>query len=188
MIEKTIPWVNGMMTMICDRGHWQTDIEFDPDDFFGFLYEIEEIDTGKKYIGKKFFRHKRTKTKTNPSRFKDSGWREYTSSCEPLQEAIEQRGKDKFVFRIISLCVGKCQLTYEEYEAQIKADVLRAKLPDGSPKYFNRNIANKHFSGLEKQTEEAKARISAAKMGHPVSKESRANRAIRQQKRLNLPL
>lgn len=169
--------------MIGDYGHWATETEFNPDDFFGFIYEIEEIATGKLYIGKKFFRHKRKKTKSDKSRFKDSGWREYTSSCEPLQKAIEEKGKDQFKFRILSLCSGKSQLTYEEYEAQITRDVLRAKLPDGTPKYYNRNIANKHFAGLEKQTEETKAKLSAARMGWVPSVEARANMSIAQKAR-----
>lgn len=153
------------MMMTDNYGHWEVDIEFNPDDFFGFIYEIEEISTGKKYIGKKFFRHKRRKTKKDKSKFKDSGWREYTSSCLPLQEAIEQQGKEKFTFRILQLCSGKAQLTYEEYEMQIIRDVLRAKLPDGSPMYYNKNIGNKHFAGLEKQTIETREKMSTGRKG-----------------------
>lgn len=144
-------------------GHWDITQsgEFDPSDFFGFIYEIEEIATGKCYIGKKFFRHKRKKTKADKSKTKESDWKEYTSSCEPLKEAIELQGKDKFSFRIVSLCSGRCQLTYEENQLQFTRDVLRARLPNGDRKYFNKTIGHLLFAGIEKQTDASKAKMSA---------------------------
>jgi len=151
--------------MTANCGHWIIDIEFNPDDFWGFIYEIEEIATGRSYIGKKQFRFKRKKTKSNKSKTKESDWREYTSSCIPLQEAIETQGKDKFVFRMLSLCSGRCQLTYEENQLQFTRDVLRAKLPNGERKYWNKTIGHLLFAGVEKQTEEAKAKMSAARLG-----------------------
>lgn len=150
-----------------DTGHWNIEAvgEFDPSEFFGFIYEIEEVGTGRAYIGKKFFRFKRKKTKADPSRTKDSDWRDYTSSCVPLQEAIQEQGKDKFAFRILSLCSGRCQLTYEEQQMQFTHDVLRAKLPNGERKYWNRTIGHFLFAGVEKQTEETKRKISEALKG-----------------------
>lgn len=142
-------------------GHWQTEVEFDPNDFWGFIYEIEEISTSKLYIGKKQFRFKRKKTKANPSRTKESDWREYTSSCEPLKEAIKLQGKDNFIFRIITLCAGRSQLTYEENKLQYTRDVLRSKLPNGERKYFNKTIGHLLFAGVEKQTEASKEKMRA---------------------------
>ena len=147
-------------------GHWDTGefSEFNPDDFFGFIYEIEEIDTGRCYIGKKFFKHKRKVTKSDKSKFKESNWKDYTGSCEPLNETIELRGKDKFAFRILSLCSGKSQLTYEECQLQYTKDVLRSKLPNGERKYFNKTIGHLLFAGVEKQTDESRAKIAATKL------------------------
>lgn len=171
--------MRGMMrTANC--GHWIIDIEFNPDDFWGFVYEIEEIATGRSYIGKKQFRFKRKKTRSNKSNTKESDWKEYTSSCIPLQEAIETQGKDKFVFRMLSLCSGRCQLTYEENQLQFARDVLRAKLPNGERKYWNKTIGHLLFAGVEKQTEDAKAKISAAHRGVRESVEARANMSIGQ--------
>jgi hypothetical protein len=156
-------------------GHWDTGEfgEFNPDDFWGFIYEIEEIATGRSYIGKKQFRFKRKKTKSNPSKTKESDWREYTSSSVPLQEAIESQGKDKFTFRILSLCSGRCQLTYEENQLQFSRDVLRAKLPNGERKYFNKTIGHLLFAGVEKQTEAARVKISAFQKIRPVEERRR---------------
>lgn len=140
--------------MATDYGHWdisQTG-EFDPKDFFGFIYLIEERTTGKAYIGKKFFVHKRQKTKANASRTKESDWRTYTSSSESLNDMIEELGKDAFAFRILKLCSGKCELGYTEEEMQYAHDVLRARLPNGERKFFNRTVGYKNYAGLEKQT------------------------------------
>ena len=144
-------------------GHWDTALvgEFDECQLWGFVYEIEDRLTGKSYIGKKNFRIKRQKTKKDPSRTKDSGWREYCSSCKPLCEAIVERGPSDFIFRILLLCAGKCMLSYEEESVQRARDVLRARLPNGDRKFYNNVIGYKNFNGLEKQTLETKRLRSA---------------------------
>lgn len=129
--------------------------EFDPADWFGFIYQITDLDTGKAYVGKKQFKHKRQKTKANKSRTKESDWRDYLSSCEPLQEAIQERGVTRFRFVILQLCSGKCELSYTEQQWQFNADVLRATLPNGEHKFYNRTIAHFNYAGLEKQTAES---------------------------------
>ena len=114
-----------------EYGHWDVSLvgDFNSYEFFGFIYEIEEIDTGRLYIGRRQFR---TKTKSRIT------WREYTSSSEELCSLIRDRGKQHFAFRIIMLCVGKCQLTYEEESLQFKCDVLRSRLDNGEKTYFNK--------------------------------------------------
>lgn len=143
-----------------DAGHWNIDEVglFDPDEFFGFIYVITQRSTGRAYLGKKFFKHKRKKTLKNKSRTKESDWRDYTSSSELLNELITECGKDDFEFRILTLCTGRCMLTYSELEQQFAHDVLRARLADGSRKYFNGTIGHLNYSGIEKQTQEALSR------------------------------
>jgi hypothetical protein len=140
-----------------DAGHWNIDAvgEFEPADYRGFIYEITQKSTGKSYIGKKVFRFKRKKTLKNKSRTKESDWRDYTSSSELLNEAIDECGMDDFEFRILTLCTGQCMLTYCELEQQFAHDVLRARLPNGERKYFNNTIGHMNYSGIEKQTQEA---------------------------------
>lgn len=148
-----------------DYGHWNIDAvgEFDPVDYFGFIYEITQRSTGKSYIGKKFFKFKRKKTKKDKSRTKESDWRDYTSSSELLNEMIDEAGKDDFEFKILILCTGRCMLTYCELEQQFAHDVLRARLPNGERKYFNNTIGHLNYSGIEKQTQEAcQKRLAAA--------------------------
>jgi hypothetical protein len=147
-------------------GHWDTDKvgEFNDADFWGFVYEIEQVSTGRCYIGRKQFKFKRKKTLKNKSKTKESDWRWYRSSSELVQSLIEETGPEDFEFRILKLCSGKCELNYEEESLQRERDVLRAKLPDGTRKYLNNCIGYKNFAGLEKQTEETKRKQSSSKM------------------------
>jgi hypothetical protein len=69
-------------------------------------------------------------------------------------------------------------LSYEEESIQRARDVLRARLPNGELKYFNRTIGYKNFAGLEKQSEESKRKVSEALKG--VSKTPEHNEANRQ--------
>jgi group I intron endonuclease len=160
-------------------GHWDISLvgEFDPQEFWGFIYEITQKSTGKSYIGKKQFRFKRQKTKSNKSRTKPSDWLDYTSSSELVNDLITEYGKDDFVFRILLLCSGKCMLGYEEESIQRARNVLRERMENGELRYFNRTIGYKNFGGLEKQTEEAKEKMRAYRAAHPWSAERRAAQA-----------
>lgn len=143
-------------------GHWDISAvgEFDPAEWFGFIYEIHERSTGKSYIGKKFFKFKRKKTKSDKSRTKPSDWMDYTSSSELVSDLIKEEGKEAFDFRILRLCSGRCELTYAEMEEQFGRNVLRARLPNGERAFFNKTIAYKNFAGVEKQTEETRRKMS----------------------------
>tara|TARA_R100000152_G_C6778295_1_gene208843 strand:+ start:2787 stop:3200 length:414 start_codon:yes stop_codon:yes gene_type:complete len=133
------------------HGHW-TNLpnDFNPDDWFGFIYLITHNETGRKYIGKKqihSYRRKKVKGRKNRKRVvSESKWREYTGSCDELNEEIEAQGKEKFTFEVLKLCKTKGELTFSEVESQIKNDVLSALLEDGSRAYYNSNIMSRWFS------------------------------------------
>ena len=118
--------------------------EFDIKDFHGFCYLIINKQTGQKYIGKKsFWSVRRVKVKDRKNRKiirKESDWKTYTGSSRWLNEDIDQYGIDNFEFIMLSMHESKAALSYREIELQIKLDVLRAKLDDGSPMYYNRQI------------------------------------------------
>lgn len=121
-----------------DTGHWllKENVELTPD-IFGFIYEITNKLTGKKYIGKKQctrkIKRKPLKGKTrNRIEHKESDWKTYTSSSNELNEDIKKIGKENFEFCIIKICNSKWELAYEEIKEQIYRDVLLA--PD---KYYN---------------------------------------------------
>jgi len=100
-----------------------------PEEYQGFVYVITELDTNKKYIGKKNFwrpkilpknskRSRRVKTRV------DSDWREYYGSSKEVQILVEQRGENNFKREILKLCKSKGEMSYYEAKLQFDNDVL----------------------------------------------------------------
>lgn len=144
-----------------DIGHWIFDKEFDPNDWFGFVYRVIDTTTGQAYIGKKqFHKHIRKVIKGRKNRKhirKESDWKKYTSSSTHLNKAIESKGKNKFKFLIETLHKTKGSLYYAEVEKQIMENVLKAKLSDNvTPKYLNKQIGAVKFIPPDEVLEEAK--------------------------------
>ena len=86
-----------------------------PEDYQGFVYQITELDSNKKYIGKKNFwkpktlpitksRKRRVRTRT------ESNWKEYYGSSEEVCKLVESRGQDKCKREIIRLCKTKGEM------------------------------------------------------------------------------
>jgi hypothetical protein len=143
-----------------DTGHWTYFQDFDPEQWFGFVYRIVDLDSGQHYIGKKTFwstRRKVIKARKNRKRVtSESKWREYTGSSTHLNTAISTKGKDRFLFIIESLHKSRGSLFYEEVRKQVMEDVLRKTLPDGiTPKYYNRQIGGVRFIPPKQDAEEA---------------------------------
>ena len=123
------------------------DKEFDstPEQYQGFVYMITELDTGKKYIGKKFFWKPKTlpKTKSRKRRIKtrvESDWKDYYGSNKNVQELVESKGKDKYKREILILCKTKGECSYYEAKYQFEYDVLF------SDEYYNELISSKIHS------------------------------------------
>jgi hypothetical protein len=100
-----------------------------PEEYQGFVYQITELDTGKKYIGKKFFWRPKTlpKTKTRKRRVKtrvESDWRSYYGSSKEVQQIVEDKGSDSFKREILRLCKTKGECSYYEAKLQFELDVL----------------------------------------------------------------
>jgi len=116
-----------------------------PEQYQGFVYEITELRTGKKYIGKKNFwrpkilpknskRSRRVKTKV------ESDWRSYYGSNVELQRLVEESGSDGYKRVILRLCKSKGELSYYEAKLQFQYDVLL------SDEYYNEFIGCKIHS------------------------------------------
>ena len=113
-----------------DLGHQQLaeGVDYRPE-AFGFIYEITNTVTNKKYIGKKQctsrIKRKPLKGKTrNRIDKKESDWKSYTGSSNELNADILNYGKDKFVFNIIEWGDSKFELGYKEIKKQIEVDAL----------------------------------------------------------------
>lgn len=127
-------------------GHWSSPVAVDPNQHIGFIYQITNMVTGKKYIGRKNLtsnRRKQVRCKTNPDKkksvrvIKSSNWETYTSSSTQLNADIKTQGKDQFRFEILSVHKTKSELNYFEVVSIITAGALTNKLPNGEPEYYN---------------------------------------------------
>lgn len=122
-----------------------------PDDYQGFVYIITELDTNKKYIGKKNFwkpkvlpvtksRKRRVRTRT------ESDWRDYYGSSNEVKLLVEDKGKDNFKREIIRLCKTKGEMSYFEMKEQFDRDVLLKD--DYYNEFIGGKIHSKHLKGI----------------------------------------
>lgn len=112
--------------------------------FVGFVYIIECIPTGQKYVGKKtltFLRksalkkHIGRKTRVR----KESDWKKYYGSSPQLLDLVEKYGKDKFIRKIISLHTTPGDVNYTEIKELFQRNALE------DDQYLNDNINGKWF-------------------------------------------
>jgi len=115
-------------------------IEDFPNETFGFVYRITNLETGLYYIGKKQLQNKvnkklgkkelaelpiqRGRKVTKKLVISESNWKDYWGSCKPLLEDLKNLGEDKFKREILMICKSKKLLTYWEASFQMKEDVL----------------------------------------------------------------
>ena len=102
-------------------------------DYVGFVYEITNQITGRKYIGKKnFYFSKSKQVKGKKKRFKvESDWQDYYGSNKELAADVEKFGKENFKREILMLCKSKGDFAYYEAKYQFDNNVLE------SPDYYN---------------------------------------------------
>ena len=114
-------------------------------DFFGFVYRITNLQTGRQYIGRKYFYQKR-KPKGGKRRVtSESDWKRYYGSSDELKQDVKQIGKDKFRREIISLHKTLGKVNYEETKQLFLHNVLMESLDDGTPMYYNSNILGRYM-------------------------------------------
>lgn len=116
-------------------------------DYQGFVYEITDLQTNRKYIGKKFFYSMRQKlVKGKKKRIKsESDWKEYWSSSKQVKDIVESKGKQNLRREILKLCKKKSACNYWELKLQIINDVLQALDENGERIYLNENIALRYY-------------------------------------------
>jgi hypothetical protein len=116
-----------------------------PDDCIGFVYIIENLITGRKYVGKKLAKFSKTKYKTvklkngkkKRKKIKSkvaSDWRTYYGSSKELLTDIEKLGEENFTREILHYCISKAQTSYLEMKEQVDRKVLE------SNEYYNNII------------------------------------------------
>ena len=121
------------------------DLEQLPEDCVGFVYLITNCVSGRKYIGKKLAKFKKTTTRTvkykNGNKRKkkvrsqvDSDWREYYGSNLELIEDVKTLGPANFTREILYFCRSRAECSYVEAREQFSRRVLE------SEEYYNGHI------------------------------------------------
>lgn len=118
-----------------DYGHWTYNGDW-PSNCYGFIYEITNNITNKKYIGKKqvqkILKRPPLKVKKNKRHvIQESDWKTYTGSCNELNNDIKLHEKQNFSFNILRICYNKWELAYYEAKLQFELGVLL------SDQYYN---------------------------------------------------
>ncbi len=120
-------------------------VEALPEDCVGFVYEITNLLSGKKYIGKKLAKFARTtyrtvKLKNGTKKRKkirnkiDSDWLTYYGSNDQLNQDVAALGQDNFSREILYYCYSKAECSYIEAREQFTRKVLE------SADYYNGHI------------------------------------------------
>ena len=116
-----------------------------PEDCVGFVYLITNLNSGRKYIGKKLAKFSKTTYKTvklkNGTKKKkkvrskiDSDWQTYYGSNDALNKDVETLGPENFKREILFYCKSKAECSYIEAREQFTNRVLE------SADYYNGHI------------------------------------------------
>lgn len=115
----------------------------------GFVYKITNLVNGRMYVGKKFFKFKKSrkplKGRTNKRHYTiESDWKDYYGSDTSLLKDIERLGKHNFKREVLGCYESKFECAYYEAKTQFDLNVLFDKM------YYN-GIINCRIKGPKKQ-------------------------------------
>ena len=125
-----------------------------PEDCEGFVYLITNTTNGKRYVGKKLAKFKKTrpplKGRINKRRSKvESDWKDYWGSSDHLNADVAELGEEKFTREILYICKGRGVMSYLEAREQFERRVLE------TDDYYN-GIINVRVGGSRILKEELK--------------------------------
>jgi len=117
----------------------------DINDFFGFVYRITNLQTNRKYIGRKYFAQRRKPRGGKRRVTSQSDWKKYYGSSAELKADVKALGKSIFKREILSLHTTLGKVNYEETRQLFLHNVLTESLADGTPSYYNSNILGRYM-------------------------------------------
>ncbi len=143
-------------------GHWVSEVgEFEPMDYFGFLYLVYCKATKRFYIGKKQVISQTKKKVAGSTRKKTvtkvSDWLTYRTSSEYIKKDLEKYGEDHFDFHIVGLFKTRGGLRYAETNILHKLDANVIRLDKDTRLFYNlaidaiRFVPTEFDPGLEKR-------------------------------------
>tara|TARA_B100000287_G_scaffold426360_1_gene474145 strand:+ start:385 stop:822 length:438 start_codon:yes stop_codon:yes gene_type:complete len=114
-------------------------------EFFGFVYRITNLKSGKQYIGRKYFTQCRKHRGSRRKRTSESNWKKYYGSSKELNEDRKLLGNQTFKREILSLQATAGKVNFEETRQLFLNNVLTESLTDGTPAYYNSNILGRYY-------------------------------------------
>ena len=105
-------------------------------DFFGYVYCITNLKSGRKYIGRKNFQQHRKHRGSRRKRTSESNWKAYYGSSKELNEDRKLLGNSTFRREILGLYQSQGKVNYEETRQLFLNNVLMESLADGTPLYY----------------------------------------------------
>ena len=112
----------------------------DINDFFGYVYCITNLQSGKKYIGRKYFTQRRKPRGGKRKVTSESDWKKYYGSSAELKSDVKELGCNLFRREILSLHRTKGWVNYEETKQLFLNNVLSEE-----ENYYNSNILGRYM-------------------------------------------
>ena len=114
-------------------------------DFFGFVYRITNIQSGKRFIGRKYFQQKRKPRGGKRRVTSESDWKKYYGSSNELSADRKLLGNAAFKREILSLHTRLGDVNFEETKQLFLHNVLTETLDGKTPLYYNSNILGRYM-------------------------------------------
>ena len=145
--KRKAKWKPGPCCELRDKpNHWEWPEETS-NEVLGFIYRIDELPTGKYYIGLKYV------TPTSQP------WMYYRGSSKPLHAAMDEYGYEKYKFTILFTCPSRSTLRLAEMQLQLDLDVLH------DDNCYNLHIGGLQWCAASKHSAETREKLKRAQTG-----------------------
>lgn len=96
------------------------------ENYLGFVYVVENILDGRKYIGKKLLKFQKRKTVKGKVKkvLAESDYLTYYGSSEEVKADVKRLGEENFKREILHLCKTKAEMSWFELQEQVDNRVL----------------------------------------------------------------